>query len=136
MTDSDIAYVAGFFDGEGCLNFFYIRNNLNVRCMIVNTNKDILIWIQSLFGGTIKGKDWSKSNRPTWKTSYTLRLGRRSTRNLINIIYPYLRVKQVQADIVKLFFGTRPGNGKDCDKELDRSLFIMLRKLNKKGITI
>lgn len=54
-----IAYLSGVIDGEGTITIMknqqYQRNTIQFRvCLTVgNTNKELIEWIQSEFGGTI-----------------------------------------------------------------------------------
>lgn len=50
-----IAFIAGFFDGEGCVSFRKSKNNNGTSFIlpavyITNTNKDILMAIQTFYG--------------------------------------------------------------------------------------
>ena len=61
----DIKYLAGFFDGEGCVEIN--PNKIQDRISVVNTNKIILECIQETFGGTIYSKKISGlSKKPQW----------------------------------------------------------------------
>ena len=75
MIDAlDAAYVAGFFDGEGHIS---IRSRAKqskrsqhhqILAGITNTNKDLLDWIQSVFGGSIHPKRrYSKNHSQAWE---------------------------------------------------------------------
>lgn len=78
-------YVAGFFDGEGCVCISLRRGGAGqayLRCQITNTNKSILQEIQDDYGGTItKFKPRSKKCKMrynvTWQGPKAMRfLGR------------------------------------------------------------
>ena len=61
----DIKYLAGFFDGEGCVEIN--PNKIQDRISVVNTNKIILECIQETFGGTIYSKKiFGLSKKPQW----------------------------------------------------------------------
>lgn len=55
----DLAYIAGFFDGEGCITAFRrgdtYKGHAYSRCQIsiINTNKKILEWISTIIGGKV-----------------------------------------------------------------------------------
>ena len=46
MTETDIAYAAGFFDGEGCIS---ISKNGAVDIRVTNTAKNVLVRLQNIF---------------------------------------------------------------------------------------
>ena len=54
MTKLTIEYMAGFFDGEGCVELS--PKKIQDRISVVNTNKTILEYIQETFGGSIISK--------------------------------------------------------------------------------
>ena len=49
-SDLGLAYLAGFFDGEGCV---YIGTNGGINCRIVNTGLPVLKAFKFIFGGSI-----------------------------------------------------------------------------------
>lgn len=49
-VDKKIAYLTGFFDGEGCVS---IGENGNITLRVINTNHDTLLVFQDFFGGSI-----------------------------------------------------------------------------------
>ncbi len=55
-TEFEWAYLAGIIDGEGCITIS-IRSNRKLfsvihRLMVYNTNKEMIDWIASRFGGS------------------------------------------------------------------------------------
>jgi len=59
FSAADLAWCAGFFDGEGCVHVGYKKRPANrgpwfhVRVSVNNTNRDALERLQDLFRGTI-----------------------------------------------------------------------------------
>ena len=67
MRDTDLAYIAGLFDGEGCVSYKqYDRKRSNnkkayptwsIRMEIAMTDKSILVWVHEVLGvGTVNPK--------------------------------------------------------------------------------
>jgi len=56
-TEADLAYIAGFLDGEGCFTF---TSSVTVKAAI--THLPTLEWLQTLFGGSLR-----EHNSPTHK---------------------------------------------------------------------
>ncbi len=99
MRDIDIAYAAGFFDGEGCIS---ISKNGAVDIRITNTAKNVLVKFQNLFGGTI-GNRTQKVN----KTQYAFCLYGESAIDFINLLKPYLVEKLPQAETILEYYELR-----------------------------
>ncbi len=61
---SQLAYLAGFFDGEGCVS---ITKNGSVDLRIVNTNKSVLEEFKDRFGGSVTSrKQRTNKNQYVW----------------------------------------------------------------------
>jgi len=99
MRDIDIAYAAGFFDGEGCIS---ISKNGAVDIRITNTAKNVLVKFQNLFGGTI-GNRTQKVN----KTQYAFCLYGENAIDFINLLKPYLVEKLPQAETILEYYELR-----------------------------
>lgn len=73
MTDIDLAWAAGLFEGEGSLGLTAIKNRANsikVSAVICMTDKDIIERFTAVMGfGVMKGP--YKSSYPTGKLRYT-----------------------------------------------------------------
>lgn len=99
MKDTDIAYTAGFFDGEGCIT---ISKNGAIDVRIINTSKPVLLKIQSIFGGSITNRT-QKVN----KAQYVYALYGDSAITFINILKPFLLEKLKQADTILEYHALR-----------------------------
>lgn len=60
-----IAYIGGFFDGEGCVQ---VGKNGSIQLRIINTNRVILDYIRSIFGGSVAPRT-QKVNKPQYSWS-------------------------------------------------------------------
>ena len=101
IDDTEIAYIAGLFDGEGHVGIGRMQRpsslppcyTLNVA--ISNTHLPVLEELQGSFGGKIwtsKGKRFGK------KPVYVLRFRKSEADKLLRLILPYLRIKKVSAE--------------------------------------
>lgn len=109
MRESDIAYMAGFFDGEGYIGFttnpitrltakYGMRTSYShcIQVRIVNTNLKVLKRLNKLWGGFIYSRKVTKKRQtPTYDLILT---SKTDIINFINKIYPYLVVKKEQID--------------------------------------
>src|SRR5215510_1071963 len=98
MRDVDLAWAAGFVDGEGTITLFLHKRLAQIYIVLSagNTDPRPLHVLQEMFGGNVS---LHKRANATHKTFYTWWLGHRKAANAIRTIEPYLRVKREQAQI-------------------------------------
>lgn len=94
MTDTDLAYLAGIIDGEGT-----VVHGAGVTRMtalrVAMTDKVVIDWLQSTFGGTI----YTKPKSPRGKAYYEWTLqGQDRLLDLIPQIIPYALCKRPQLE--------------------------------------
>lgn len=132
----NLAYIAGFFDGEGSVGFTRCRSSVYPRVMIVNTNLPVLCSIQRRFGGDIRPLSLRKKG---WKVGYVLRLGWSVAVNFLDKISPWVVVKAKQLHTVFAWEAIRPHRGKMTKEEqaVYRDCLTLLQDrmawLNRKG---
>jgi len=126
----NLQYAAGFFDGEGCVNFSRVRTSIFPRILVVNTNLEVLQEFQKKFGGDISKLSRAKNS---WKVAYQWRLSWATAVDFLEKIYPYLKIKTQQVETVFAWDAVRPGMGNRWDKETTDLLVERLHFLNKKG---
>ncbi len=125
LSVEDAAYIAGIFDGEGsisltktniCRKYGVIPYRLRIK--ITNTFPGIMDWIALKVGhGTVyKAKIYPTSNKQSWEWYIA---GRRAI-DLLKQLYPYLRIKKLQAEVAFQYSKTiaYPGTFKLDDKVL------------------
>jgi hypothetical protein len=98
MTNIDAAYIAGLFDGEGCVLIStkqrFGRAVFWLEISITNTDKPVLDWILATVGGRMQKKPHNKKgNRDLWRW----RASSREAAGVLEILLPYLRIKREQA---------------------------------------
>ena len=96
MDSHELAYIAGFFDGEGSA-FISTPKQVNgkrykkVVAKISQNDKEILLWIASLFGfGNIYENGISTSGN----MNHFIVFNYRQARTFLTAIEPYLRIKK------------------------------------------
>jgi hypothetical protein len=148
MRDTDIAYIAGFVDGEGWVGVSrskhnkYSRPSYSPLIRVTKTKRGILEWIQETLGcGFVcKGKR-VKTENDRWKDSFMWTIGSRNIVRVTGLLMPYIQLKKRQLEIVtqiakinlslqKSPTGRR--NPQPTERELAR-LWGELGKLNKRG---
>jgi hypothetical protein len=104
MSATEVAWLAGLFDGEGSIVFPRNSNVLNsVRLTIANTNRELLETVQQRTGtGQLivamcsKRKNW----KPHYKPSWHWQCYGENTRSLLSQMLPWLIEKRDKALIV------------------------------------
>ena len=112
-TTNELAYIAGLFDGEGCIQCKQImeasrRKNKPKKYKIWRitmemsmTDKDIIDWVhRTLDVGTvlINVKNKSPSSKPHWKTQWRWRCSHRQAYKVCKMLWPYIQVKLPQVE--------------------------------------
>jgi len=102
LTPLDLAYIAGFVDGDGCINAQIVRRRdyvlgFQIRVSITLFQKTTRHWfllqIQQQFGfGTVR-------KRPDGVSEYSL-VGVSSVKHVLLVLLPFLRLKKKQAQLV------------------------------------
>lgn len=89
----DLAYAAGYIDGDGCL---YIGRTETKKCLVYeynvqvcSINPNIINWFKEKFGGATR----TKERRINQKTPYVWTIKTRDAINLVMNIQPYLIAK-------------------------------------------
>lgn len=142
MSKLQSAYLAGLIDGEGYIgimmnrrgnkkNFHsakdYIYTPVLKVCM---TDKDTIEWLYRSFGGTFE----TRKAHHNAKESYGWMCRKALVGKFLRYLYPYLRVKKKQAEIIFRFPIGKPGIllSKEIWDKRDK-LYEEIRTLNKVG---
>lgn len=103
MELTELAYMAGLFDGEGCIQIVKNKGNGRgrhyLRCSLEMTNEELPKSLQAYFGGTVRRRNLPlpRQNQWEWKTTTN------TAYLFLKAIYPYLRLKKVEADVALEF---------------------------------
>lgn len=98
----EVAYTAGFFDGEGSVNSIRIASkrsaSYKVHTSVMNTERSVLEWLQGRFGGKIYDHGFKK--KPTnWRPGYQWHINQvDALEAFLRAIRPYLRIKGALTD--------------------------------------
>ena len=147
LTETQKAYIAGFFDGEGCLSYYKMKSKSSrmgwtfVGCAyMTNTHLETIIALKNMIGfGCMRKRNvysYSGNRKETWNISFSPR----QLKILLEAIYPYLITKKQQAKIMLEYFSTlkwgRGANNPLSKKEISyrEELFVVFRRLNRRGV--
>jgi hypothetical protein len=110
IENKDLAYIAGFFDGEGgiCIGKHGPKGKkyLQLHVSFTNTNRLVLIWMKEVLG--IKGRLRDKVHGQNLKLNITMRCYEliytgHHAGDVLKKILPFLMVKKGEAEIAIRF---------------------------------
>lgn len=106
-TDTELAYFAGFIDGEGSFVLHHRKGSHVYSCQLQvgNTDARVLEWIQTRFGGSV---NLERRNNPKHKLVYRWISEANSLSDVITALLPYLVVKKDQAELILAYRRTLP----------------------------
>ena len=131
---TDAAYLAGLIDGEGSISLVKGQTRIHPRLEIYNTNRDVLDWVASVFGGTVCSVGRAHLSH---KPEYVWHCGPQHAQTVLEVCRPYLKIKGRQADIFTEFHATKTPYGYDTSPDVKANrlaLVASMRVLNKKGV--
>lgn len=114
QRDLDLAWAAGFIDGEGCIlvtrgsqrhnggRSYGARERYYLEMSACQTSVEPLLKLKGLFGGSISEHHTQGNQRRAWRWTAAAACVSRTCRELL----PYLVVKRQQAEIALLFQAT------------------------------
>ena len=110
MKDTDIAYIAGLFDGEGSINItrhpekkkkhkgsgYRVSNSMRISMEISMTDQSVLIWLHEVLGvGTLtdKPRKGLRKNGTKYLMQYRWRCTFRDAYRVCCLIWPFAHTK-------------------------------------------
>ena len=95
-TRIDWRYLAGLFDGEGCVMIKrdkgWLAPRHSLKISITNTYSPVLYWIKETVGGSV-GHSKTASEEFGWKEHYYWSASTKGAERFLRKIYPYTRIK-------------------------------------------
>jgi hypothetical protein len=109
LTDTDIAWFAGLFEGEGCITID--KRNTGGRLLITMSDKDTIDHVNRLF--PCLGIKTTYPANPKHGPYYTWKLNDpQKMRHIVNLILPYLGKRRTKkAEEFLAHIGSGPGRG-------------------------
>jgi len=110
VSENNIAYIAGIFDGEGSINFtrrpekkkkhkgdgYRISNSMRISMEITMTDEPVIRWVhETLKVGTVNKKPRSgfRKNGTKYLMQYRWRCTFRDAYYVCRLLWPYVQVK-------------------------------------------
>lgn len=102
MTETEIAYLAGLFDGEGCVKAYMgnsaSKNSMSLKLSMSNSDPEPLELACELFGGSLRCIHLSKRNSK-WSDSWCWDVCGKKAEDFARAILPYSLVKKYQLSL-------------------------------------
>ncbi len=110
--ETRLAYLAGFFDGEGCVS---VGNNGNITLRVINTNLEVLELFKETLGGSIGNRTQIVN-----KKQYTWSVYGDNALKVASVLIPYCIEKKSQLEEIINWYNRR-------------QRFVRLRKVKGRG---
>lgn len=144
MKKQELYYLAGYFDGEGCISIhkYTFKNNRRgtvhqLFVYLTNRTKDVLDNCHKEFGGQLRLTSDSRKNSNR-QPCYEWRVSERQAGEFLKILSPFLRQKLPQARLAlnfrKLFNPKFRGGLPECIRNQRDTIFYEMKELNKRGL--
>lgn len=93
MKQTDVAYLAGLFDGEGCIsvNTHKKTGYGSLQCLMTMTNQYLINLLQLQFGGSVNKL---KRRKETWRDQYLWCIHAKTAVDFLELLMPYLKIKR------------------------------------------
>lgn len=144
MTETELAYLAGIIDGEGCFFIGLFRTkathdllNYHTYIKISNTDKDLMGWIKEKAKATNNQQERKTRISKKERTIYNAQIGGKTLDELMPKIYPYLIVKRKQCEIMIKMRSTFTPHRRLQKKEISQEIhdiryqcYLELRSIN------
>lgn len=102
--ETNIAYVAGLFDGEGYIDIYKASTSKNskspsfmLRVIISQKDGSIMNWLETNFGGSVR----MERRKENWIYRWDIRS--QAAKRFLILIMPYLKIKTEQAKLALEF---------------------------------
>ena len=134
MRDTDIAYIAGLFDGEGSVDFKrrkekrgnYTTNAMQITMRIEMTDQSILKWIHATLKlGTVRKRNSSPSVKKHWKDRWVYTLRFRQAYQVCCLIWPYAHIKLDKIQQIIDHYNPKIFNDKVVDLDMYRKAMAL-----------
>lgn len=146
MTTHELAWLAGFIDGEGTIR---VGKHISKRgyqqwdtvLSAANTHKPTLEWIQGHLGGGVYKV--CKSPQGNRRVAWAWKIVGKQAVDAVGLLLPYLITKKKQAEVIIAFYKTRGFKRKTpFDRVPDNvtaertKLAAELKELNRRGCNV
>ena len=138
MNETDLAWAAGFIDGDGMMQVIKVRSHeysgLSLRLRATGTVRKPLERLQGLFGGSIfKARNGGNQTQPQWKPIYSWQVTGKRAQNAIKHLQPFLSVREGQSAVAEVYrFDSKYGH--PLTKYIQEECYAQMKILNQRGV--
>jgi len=134
MKNSDWIYLAGLFDGEGCVTVSIVERKtdsrsgkagtrmLNMSLRIANNDPRVLLWLENNFGGKVRQHGGGGPQRNSWVWIVQGELSVVAAQNLLK--HSRMKADQLEIFIALHMLKKKPGQ-RVTNKDWDARLKLM-----------
>ncbi len=122
---TDVAYMAGFFDGEGCIRIKKANQkgySYYIWVAITNSNGEILMNVRELFGGQVR-----KAEKTVNKIIYHYLITASEAVDMLKVLSGFLVEKKEQAELAIKYHEEK----EDLTPEQKKVMYQRMRDLKK-----
>ena len=131
MKNTDLAYVAGIIDGEGCIYIEHGKKGKSIQLSVSVGSSDrwLCEFLKFSFGGCLY--EMKSKTLPCWKWE----IRTRQAGQFLEDISPYLRLKKPQAEIAIKFQRARHQQNwvkkTDEEKAVEEAQYLLVKQLKR-----
>lgn len=139
MKKTDLAYIAGIIDGDGCITIKSAvftgsrRRQFQVVVILASTEEWLCQYLRMTFGGgrvRLKQPPTNSNQRPIWDW----RVYSREAYGMLKVLLPYLKIKRPQAELAVKFQEAKcsPGQNKtEVEWAIEEAQYILMKNLKR-----
>ena len=111
MKKTDLAYIVGIIDGEGCIGIAHRKTKhhgvyYSANVSVAMVEEYIERWLQMSFGGSVCIQ---RARKKTHRDCYRWYITSKQAVDFLQAILPYLKIKRPQAEIAIKVEKLKPG---------------------------
>lgn len=135
MKKTDLAYVAGIIDGEGCIGIYKHKHRYYLQVAVHMTNEWLVNWLSFAFKGSISTYGYYRK-RENCQKEWAWNLTGKKALVFLELVYPYLKLKKPQAEIAIQFQKHKvlPKALTDGQRAIAEAQRILISNLKKEGV--
>jgi len=133
MKETEIAYLAGIIDSDGCIGIQKYSNCNAYRVILTIVQRDMALieYLFSTFSGSVNVVGVNRHGKKDFYLRWVVT--DKKAMVVLKQCLPYLKLKKAQAFLASELFALK--KSKNRDKELHKSLFLKNKSLNSPATT-